>query len=147
MKENMIIKLTKEYLKLVILPYSLALLVWVLMIFTGSGFDWALAGGLSGSLMFTAWGWKVICLDAVKGRCSGLYRGLPASEIKQRWARVLAAAVGLLIILAGIAAMITVIWNKIQFWGAQYAFGSGGWGSRYFTRWLYEIYLEGGSTR
>ena len=143
MKGRIICKLTTEYLKLALLPYSLAVMVWVLLIFLGSGYDWVLAAAICSSLMFAAWGWKLIFIDAAKGRCSGLYRGLPASDAKQRTARGLAAAVGVLIILAGFASMTAVIWSRIEFWGAQFVYPMDG-PSRYYTEWLYEIYLEGG---
>lgn len=137
--------LTKEYLKLAILPYSLAVMVWVVLVFLGSGYDWALAAAICGSLVCVGWGWKLIFLDAAKGRCSGLYQGLPASDAEQRMARGLAAAVGVVIILGGFIAMNAVIWNRIEFWGAQYVYRMDS-PSRYFTEWLYEIYLKGGGT-
>ena len=138
-------KLTREYLKLVTLPYGLAVMVWVLLVFLGSGYDWALIGAAVGSLTFSAWGWKMIFIDAAKGRCSGLYQGLPKSDTEQQMARGLAAAAGFLIILVGFAAMTLVIWNRIAFWGAQYVYRMDG-PSRYYTEWLYEIYLKGGGT-
>lgn len=137
-------KLTKEYLKLAIMPYMLAVLLWALMLFIGEGCDWSLAGGIAGSLALVAWGWKTIFIDATEGQCSGLYLGLPVSPAKQRTARVLAAFAGVMIVLAGFAAMTLLIWETIEFWGAQYVYGSGGWGSKYYARWLYRIYLEGG---
>ena len=139
-----IAKLTKEYLNLVILQYSLAVLVWVLMIFVGSGFDWALAVSVCDSMGFVGWGWRIIFIDAAKGCCSGLYRGLPISSAKHRASRCLAAVVGLVIILAGFVAMTALIWSRIQFWGVQYVYSSGGWGSRHYVQWLYQINLEGG---
>ena len=114
------INLTKEYLKLVILQYSLAAMVWILLIFTGSGYDWAVLGAVGGSLMFAAAGWKKIFFDAAKGSCSGLYRGLPVTDGEQKTARMLAVATGILIILAGFIAMNVVMWNQIEFWDAQY---------------------------
>ena len=109
------INLTKEYLNLVILPYSLAAMVWILLIFTGSGYNWALFGAVCGSLMFAAAGWKKIFFDSAKGGCSGLYRGLPVTDSEQKTARSLAASVGILIILAGFIAMNTVMWKRIEF--------------------------------
>ena len=145
MKGRIICKLTAEYLKLTLLPYSLAVMVWVLLIFLGSGYDWALAAAICGSLVCAAWGWKLIFIDAAKGRCSGLYRGLPASDAEQQMARGLAAAAGIFIVLAGFAVMTAVIWSRIEFWGAQYVYRMDS-PSRYYTGWLYEIYLEGGGT-
>ncbi len=146
MKRNLIINLTKEYLKLAILPYSLEVLVWALMLFIGGSADWALAAGGIGSLMLILWGWKMIFIDASKGRCCGLYLGLPVSSAKQQSARVFAAAMGIVIVLAGVAAMTVLILETIEFWGAQYVYGSGGLGSKHYARWLYGIYLEGGGT-
>ncbi len=73
------INLTKAYLKLVLWQYSLAVLVWVVMIFTGTGYDWALIGALSGSLVQVMAGWKKLFYDSTRGACSGLYRGLPVN--------------------------------------------------------------------
>ena len=140
-----LINLTKEYLNLVILQYSLAVMVWVLLIFTGSGYDWALFGAVVGSLMFAAAGWKKIFFDAAKGGCSGLYRGLPATDGEQKTARMLAAFVGILIILAGFIAMNTVMWKQIEFWGAQYVYnGTDQNKGRHYVEWLYQTFMTGG---
>ena len=140
-----LINLTKEYLNLVILQYSLAVMVWVLLIFTGSGYDWALFGAVVGSLMFAAAGWKKIFFDAAKGGCSGLYRGLPATDGEQKTARMLAAFVGILIILAGFIAMNTVMWKQIEFWGAQYVYnGTDQNKGRQYVEWLYQTFMTGG---
>ena len=140
-----LINLTKEYLNLVILPYSLAVMVWVLLIFTGSGYDWALFGAVGGSLMFAAAGWKKIFFDAAKGECSGLYRGLPVTDSEQKAARMLAAFVGILIILAGFIAMNIVMWKQIEFWGAQYVYnGTDQNKGRHYVEWLYQTFMTGG---
>ena len=146
MKGKLTINLIKEYLKLAILPYCIAALVWTMMIFIGAGYDWALVGAMCGSMVCAAWGWKMIFTDSAKGGRSGLYQGLPVSSAKQQSARVLAAAMGILIVLAGFAAMTVLIWETIEFWGAQYVYGSGGLGSKHYAQWLYEIYLKGGGT-
>ena len=138
-------KLTKEYLKLALVPYSLAVLVWILLIFTGTGYDWALAAAICGSLVCVGWGWKLLFVDAAKGRCSGLYRSLPESEARQQTAKFLAASLGIVIVLAGFAAMTAIIWSRIIFWGAQFVYHMDS-PSRYYAQWLYEIYLEGGGT-
>lgn len=145
MKRNLIINLTKEYLKLVLLPYCMAALVWVVLTFTGAGYDWALIGAMCGSLTCAVWGWKVIFTDAAKGSCSGLYQGLPVSAGEQRTARGLAACAGMVIVLAGFIIMTAVIWSRIEFWGAQFVYRMDS-PKRYYTEWLYEIYLEGGGS-
>ncbi len=143
MKGSIIINLTKEYLKLVLLPYCMVVLVWTMMIFTGAGYDWALIGAMCGSLTCAAWGWSIIFTDAAKGGRSGLYQGLPVSAGEQRTARRLAASVGMVIILAGFVVMTAVIWSRIEFWGVQFVYRMDS-PSRYFTEWLYDIYLKGG---
>ena len=115
MKVKLTINLIKEYLKLAILPYCIAALVWTMMIFIGTGYDWALVGAMCGSMVCAAWGWKMIFTDSAKGGRSGLYQGLPVSSAKQQSARVLAAAMGILIVLAGFAAMTVLIWETIEF--------------------------------
>ena len=47
---------------------------------------------------------------------------------------------------AAFAAMTVLIWETIEFWGAQYVYGSGGLGSKHYAQWLYGIYQEGGGT-
>jgi len=139
------INLAKEYLNLVILQYSLAVMVWVLLIFTGSGYDWALFGAVGGSLFFAAVGWKKIFFDTAKGGCSGLYRGLPVTDSEQKTARMLAAFVGILIILAGFIAMNAVMWNQIEFWDAQYVYnGTDHNRGRHYVEWLYQTFMTGG---
>ena len=81
-------KLTREYLKLVTLPYGLAVMVWVLLVFLGSGYDWALIGAAVGSLTFSAWGWKMIFIDAAKGQYE---RYLDAIEARLADGAVIAA--------------------------------------------------------
>ena len=137
MRGKLIRSLTKEYLNLVILPYSLAVMVWILFLFTGTGYDWALIGALALSLLLIAAGWKKIFIDSVRGRYSGLYRGLPATEVEQRCARILAAAVGIAVIWAGFAVMTILIWDKIEFWGAQYVYSGTDQGSRHYAEWLH----------
>ena len=140
-----LINLTKEYLNLVILPYSLAVMVWVLLIFTGSGYDWALFGAVVGSLMFAAAGWKKIFFDAAKGSCSGLYRGLPVTDGEQKTARMLAVATGILIILAGFIAMNALMWKQIDFWSAQYVYNGTDYNrGRHYVEWLYQTFMTGG---
>ena len=145
MKGNIFINLTKEYLKLVLLPYCMAVLVWVVLTFTGAGYDWALIGAMCGSLTCAAWGWSIIFTDTANGGRSGLYQGLPASAGEQRTAKSLTACAGMVIVLAGFIIMTAVIWNRIEFWGAQFVYRMNS-PSRYFTEWLYEIYLKGGGT-
>ena len=145
MKGKTIINLTKEYLKLVLLPYCMAVLVWVVLTFTGAGYDWALIGAMCGSLTCAAWGWSIIFTDSAKGGRSGLYQGLPVSAGEQRTARGLAAVAGMFIILTGFIVMTAVIWSRIEFWGAQFVYRMDS-SSRYFTEWLYGIYLKGGGT-
>ena len=139
------INLAKEYLNLVILQYSLAVMVWVLLIFTGSGYDWALFGAVGGSLMFAAAGWKKIFFDAAKGGCSGLYQGLPVTDGEQKPARMLAVATGILIILAGFIAMNAVMWKRIEFWDAQYVYNGTDYNKgRHYVEWLYQTFMMGG---
>ena len=145
MKRNLTINLIKEYLKLAILPYCIAALVWTMMIFIGTGYDWALVGAMCGSMVCAAWGWKVIFTDAAKGGRSGLYQGLPASAGEQRNAKSLAACTGMVIVLTGFIIMTAIIWSRIEFWGAQFVYRMDS-PSRYFTEWLYGIYLKGGGT-
>ena len=140
-----LINLTKEYLNLVILPYSLAVMVWVLLIFTGSGHDWALLGAAGGSLFFAAVGCKKIFFDAAKGSCSGLYRGLPVTDGEQKTARMLAVATGILIILAGFIAMNALMWKQIDFWSAQYVYNGTDYNrGRHYVEWLYQTFVMGG---
>ncbi len=145
MSGNMIRNLKKEYLKLVILQYSLAAMVWVLLIFTGTCYDWALFGAVGGSLLLVAAGWKKIFFDAAKGGCSGLYRGLPVKAAEQRLARILTASIGILIILTGFMAMNVVMWKQIEFWDAQYVYnGTDHNKGRHYVEWLYQTFATGG---
>ena len=143
MKGKLTINLIKEYLKLAILPYCIAALVWTMMIFIGAGYDWALVGAMCGSMVCAAWGWKIIFSDSAKGGRSGLYLGIPVSAGEQRTASGLAAVAGMFIILTGFIVMTAVIWSRIEFWGAQFVYRMDS-PSRYFTEWLYGIYQEGG---
>jgi hypothetical protein len=145
MKGKLTINLIKEYLKLAILPYCIAALVWTMMIFIGAGYDWAFVGAMCGSMACAAWGWKMIFTDSAKGGRSGLYQGLPVSAGEQRTARGLAACAGMVIVLAGFIVMTAVIWSQIEFWGAQFVYRMDS-PSRNYAEWLYEIYLEGGGT-
>ena len=146
MRIHVVWNLTKEYLKLTLYPYSALVMLWVLILFGKLNYDVAIAAVILGSVILLAAAWKIIFIDSVRGACSGLYQGLPATAAEQRAARILAGGTGILIAGTGFLIMNVMMWEQMEFWGAQYVYNGTDFGSKHYVAWLYERFLEGGGT-
>lgn len=146
MRFHVIWNLTKEYLKLTLYPYSALIMLWVLVLFGGIVYDVVIAAVILGSFILLLAAWKNIFIGSVRGTGCGLYQGLPVSAAEQRTARILAAGMGMILTAGGFLIMNMMIWNRIEFWGAQYVYNGRNFGSKHYVAWMYERFLEGGGT-